>query len=203
MNFYNQSQEEVLSALNSQRDGLSSQEAQERLEKNGKNKLAEGKKESMIHRFLKQLAEPMTIILIVAAVISGVLAIVEKEFPSDVIIIMAVVLINAILGVFQESKAEKAIEALQEIAAATSKVIRDGKLIVVKSEDLVVGDIIVSSKDNTGTQCTVYIVSEGGRLLQMNSSGATLLSSSKSDDAMEALLAANSFAVLRPSLSFK
>ena len=143
MNFYNQSQEEVLSALNSQRDGLSSQEAQERLEKNGKNKLAEGKKESMIHRFLKQLAEPMTIILIVAAVISGVLAIVEKEFPSDVIIIMAVVLINAILGVFQESKAEKAIEALQEIAAATSKVIRDGKLIVVKSEDLVVGDIIV------------------------------------------------------------
>ena len=143
MNFYNQSQEEVLSALNSQRDGLSSQEAQERLEKNGKNKLAEGKKESMIHRFLKQLAEPMTIILIVAAVISGVLAIVEREFPSDVIIIMAVVLINAILGVFQESKAEKAIEALQEIAAATSKVIRDGKLIVVKSEDLVVGDIIV------------------------------------------------------------
>ena len=143
MNFYNQSQEEVLSALNSQRDGLSSGEAQERLEKNGKNKLAEGKKESMLHRFLKQLAEPMTIILIVAAVISGVLAIVEKEFPSDVIIIMAVVLINAILGVFQESKAEKAIEALQEIAAATSKVIRDGKLIVVKSEDLVVGDIIV------------------------------------------------------------
>ena len=143
MNFYNQSQEEVLSQLKTQRDGLSSRDAQERLEKNGKNKLAEGKKESMLHRFLKQLAEPMTIILIVAAVISGVLAIVEKEFPSDVIIIMAVVLINAILGVFQESKAEKAIEALQEIAAATSKVIRDGHQITVRSEDLVVGDIIV------------------------------------------------------------
>ena len=143
MNFYNQSQEEVLSQLNSQRDGLSSSEAQARLEKNGKNKLAEGKKESMLHRFLKQLAEPMTIILIVAAVISAVLAVVEKEFPSDVIIIMAVVLINAILGVFQESKAEKAIEALQEIAAATSKVIRDGHQITVRSEDLVVGDVIV------------------------------------------------------------
>lgn len=74
---------------------------------------------------------------------------------------------------------------------------------IVREEMLVVGDIIVSSQDNTGTQCTVYIVSEGGRLLQMNSSGATLLSSSRSDDAMEALLAANSFAVLRPSLSFK
>ena len=149
MNFYNQSKEEVISALDSQKDGLSSSEAQARLEKNGKNKLAEGKKESLIHRFLKQLAEPMTIILIVAAIISaGVeiyngISIGHWEFPTDVVIIMAVVLINAILGVFQESKAEKAIEALQEIAAATSKVIRDGHQITVRSEDLVVGDVIV------------------------------------------------------------
>ena len=126
MKEYLQSSEDVLSSLSSSADGLSKTEAEKRLQENGKNKLAEGKKESMIHRFLKQLAEPMTIILIVAAVISGALAIFEQEFPSDVIIIMAVVLINAILGVFQESKAEKAIEALQEIAAATSKVIRDG-----------------------------------------------------------------------------
>ncbi|MBR4033567.1 MAG: HAD-IC family P-type ATPase, partial [Clostridia bacterium] len=138
-----QSSEDVLSSLSSSADGLSKTEAEKRLQENGKNKLAEGKKESMIHRFLKQLAEPMTIILIVAAVISGALAIFEQEFPSDVIIIMAVVLINAILGVFQESKAEKAIEALQEIAAATSKVIRDGHQISVRSEDLVVGDVIV------------------------------------------------------------
>ena len=130
-------------ALCGEPEGLSSTEAAARLEKNGKNKLAEGKKEGLLKRFLKQLAEPMTIILLVAALISGVLAIVEKEFPSDVIIIMAVVIINAVLGVFQESKAEKAIEALQEIAAATCKVIRDGKQITVHSEDLVVGDIIV------------------------------------------------------------
>lgn len=143
MKEYLKSSAEVLSSCSTSVDGLSQAEAERRLEANGKNKLAEGKKESMLHRFLKQLAEPMTIILIVAAVVSGVLAIVEKEFPSDVIIIMAVVIINAVLGVVQESKAEKAIEALQEIAAATSKVIRDGHQIAVRSEDLVVGDVIV------------------------------------------------------------
>ncbi len=143
MKEYLQSKEEVLTNLQVDETGLSSKEADARLEKNGKNKLAEGKKESLIHRFFKQLAEPMTIILIVAAVISGILAIVEKEFPTDVIIIMAVVLINAVLGVLQESKAEKALEALEKIAAATSKVIRDGHQITIKSEDLVVGDIIV------------------------------------------------------------
>ena len=149
MNFYNNSKEEVLSHFSTNENGLSSTEAQSRLEKNGKNKLAEGQKESMFKRFMKQLAEPMTIILIVAAAISAGMEIYEGVtsghfgFPSDVVIILAVVLINAILGVLQESKAEKAIEALQEIAAATSKVIRDGRQITVKSEDLVVGDIIV------------------------------------------------------------
>ncbi len=135
--------QEVLQAQNSSVEGLTAAEAQHRLETVGPNKLAEGKKESLIHRFFKQLAEPMTIILIVAALISAFMAVWEKEFPSDVIIIMAVVLINAILGVFQESKAEKAIEALQEIAAATSKVIRNGQQVTVRSEELVPGDIIV------------------------------------------------------------
>lgn len=135
--------EEVLKDTQSQEDGLTSQEAQTRLEANGKNKLAEGKKESLVLRFLKQFAEPMTIILLVAAVISAVLAGVGGEFPSDVIIIMAVVLINAILGVAQESKAEKAIDALQQIASATSKVLRDGHIVTIKSEDLVVGDVIL------------------------------------------------------------
>ncbi|MBQ3483654.1 MAG: cation-translocating P-type ATPase [Clostridia bacterium] len=139
---------EVLTKLETSADGLSVAEAEARLEKNGKNKLAEGKKESLLRRFLKQLAEPMTIILLVAAAISAGVEIYNGlqhgfEFPADVVIILAVVVINAVLGVFQESKAEKAIEALQEIAAATSKVIRDGKQITVHSEDLVVGDIIV------------------------------------------------------------
>ncbi len=141
---------EVLEAQGVTEHGLSESEAAARLEKNGKNKLAEGKKESLIHRFFKQLAEPMTIILLVAAAISAGVEIYEGlqpghtfGFPTDVVIILAVVLINAILGVFQESKAEKAIEALQEMSKAQSKVIRDGKQISIPSEDLVVGDIIV------------------------------------------------------------
>ena len=87
--------------------GLSSADAAKRLETNGKNKLAAAKKKSIVRRFLEQLADPMIIILIIAAVISGVLAVVEGEGFADVIIIMAVVIINAVLGVFQESKAEK------------------------------------------------------------------------------------------------
>lgn len=141
------SKEEVLAELHgndsSADSGLTATEAQTRLEKNGKNKLVEGKKTPMLVRFFQQFAEPMTIILLVAAVISGVMAIFENEFPADVLIIMAVVIINAVLGVLQESKAEKAIAALQEIAAATSKVLRDGHQQTIRSEDLVVGDVIV------------------------------------------------------------
>jgi len=143
MKEYLRSSSDLMSELQTSPEGLSEEKAQELLETNGKNKLKEGKKESLAAKFFKQLIEPMTVILLVAAAISGVMSVYHSEFPTDVIIIMAVVLINAILGVFQESKAEKAIEALQEIAAATSKVIRGGKNIVVKSEDLVVGDIIV------------------------------------------------------------
>ena len=149
MKEYLRSSAEVLEEVATSENGLTAAEAEKRLEQNGKNKLVEGKKESLIIKFLKQLAEPMTIILIVAAAISAGLEIYEGianqhwEFPADVVIILAVVLINAILGVFQESKAEKALEALQEMSKAQSKVIRDGKLITVPSEDLVVGDIIV------------------------------------------------------------
>ena len=85
----------------------------------------------------------MIIILIVAAAVSAVIAVLEKESFADVIIIVAVVLINAVLGVVQESKAEKAIAALQEMTAATSKALRDGKIVHVKSQDLVTGDIIL------------------------------------------------------------
>jgi len=139
---------EVLESVGSSENGLNESVAAERLEKNGKNKLVEAKKESMIVRFFKQLAEPMTIILLVAAAVSAGVEIYEGlqhgfEFPADVVIILAVVLINAILGVLQESKAEKAIEALQEMSKAQSKVIRDGKQITIPSEDLVVGDVIV------------------------------------------------------------
>ncbi|MBE6564849.1 MAG: calcium-translocating P-type ATPase, PMCA-type [Ruminococcaceae bacterium] len=149
MNYYGDSIEKVLEQTQTTAEGLSGAEAAKRQEKYGKNKLKEAQKESLIKRFLKQLADPMIIILIVAACISAAVEIYNGvsaghwEFPTDVVIIMAVVLINAILGVFQESKAEKAIEALQEIAAATSKVIRDGKQITIRSEELTVGDIVV------------------------------------------------------------
>ncbi|MBQ6901684.1 MAG: calcium-translocating P-type ATPase, PMCA-type [Oscillospiraceae bacterium] len=133
----------VMKSLSVTGTGLSSKEAKTRLEKNGKNRLAEQKPETWLHRFLKQLSEPMTIILIVAAAIAGIMAVYENHFPTDVIIIMAVVIINAVLGVLQESKAEKSIAALQKMAAATSKVIRDGRLVTVPSEELVVGDVIV------------------------------------------------------------
>ena len=134
---------EVFADVKSCENGLTAEESEARLQSQGKNKLAEGKKEPMILRFLKQFIEPMTLILIVAAIISAVMSGLNKEFPTDVIIIMSVVVINALLGVLQESKAEKAIDALQKIAAATSKVIRNGRIVVVKSEDLVVGDVIV------------------------------------------------------------
>ena len=144
MKHYCEESASVLQAVGSAREtGLSAKEAEKRLEENGKNKLVAAKKKSLVRRFFEQLADPMIIILIVAAVISGVLAVVESEFPTDVIIIMAVVLINAVLGVFQESKAEKAIEALQEMSAAQSKVLRDGKIVSVPSEELVVGDIVL------------------------------------------------------------
>ena len=147
MKHYCESTESVLNEVKSSaQNGLSTQTAQERLAQNGKNKLAEAKKKPWIVRFLGQLADPMIIILIVAAVISGVMGVLEDEGIMgfvDVIIIMAVVLVNAFLGVFQESKAEAAIEALQKMSAAHSKVIRDGKTQIVPSEDLVVGDIIL------------------------------------------------------------
>ena len=141
--YYLKSAEETFKEVNSTAEGLTSQEAEARLAANGKNKLKEAEKDTLFKKLMMQFADPMIIILIVAAAISGVTAVYPGESFTDVIIIMAVVIINAVLGVYQESKAEKAIEALQEMAAATSKVYRDGKLVSVKSEDLVKGDIVV------------------------------------------------------------
>ncbi len=122
--------------------GLSTQEANARLEKYGKNKLVEAKKDGLFKRFIKQLADPMIIVLLCAAGLSAVTAAFENESFADVFIILGVVILNSVLGVVQESKAEAAIEALKEMTAAMTKVWRDGHLITIKSEDLVVGDII-------------------------------------------------------------
>ena len=143
MQEYLQKAEDVFASVKSSAQGLTAAEAQKRLAEHGENKLQEGKKKSLIRRLLEQFTDPMIIILIVAAVISAVTSIVEHEAPTDVIIILAVVIINAVLGVYQESKAEKAIEALQEMAAATSKVLRDGDVVEVPSAQLTIGDVIL------------------------------------------------------------
>lgn len=146
----------VFDEIKSSESGLTAAEAVSRLEKNGKNKLAEGKKETLLHKFLSQLADPMIIILIVAAVISAITGAVSGEGFTDVFIIMFVVILNAVLGVVQEQKAEKAIEALQEIAAATSKVYRDGRLVDIKSEDLVIGDVVeLEAGDSVPADCRI------------------------------------------------
>jgi len=143
MQYYLKTTDETLQDVKSEAGGLTTIDAEERLRNDGKNKLEEASKDSIVKKLLMQFADPMIIILVVAAAISGVTSFYSNESFADVIIILAVVIINAILGVYQESKAEKAIEALQEMASATSKVYRDGKLVTIKSEDLVKGDIIV------------------------------------------------------------
>ena len=143
MKLYCEDVERALEQAQSSREGLTSAEAQQRLAANGRNKLAEAKKDSLVKRFFMQMADPMILILLAAALVSGVLAVVEGESFADVVIILAVVLINAVLGVYQENKAERAIEALQEMSAATSKVLRDGKVQIVRSEELVVGDVVL------------------------------------------------------------
>jgi Ca2+-transporting ATPase len=143
MKFYLNEAKQVLDELKTDEKGLSSTQAAERLAKNGANKLADPPKVSMLSRFLKQLADPMIIILLVAAVISGITSFYAGESFADVFIILFVVVLNSILGVVQESKAEKAIEALKEMTKATCRVMRDGEVKIIKSEELVVGDIIL------------------------------------------------------------
>ena len=141
---YTQSSEEVLQALGVTAEGLSSQEATARQEKYGPNKLKEAPKPTLVQRFLAQLKDPMLIILMIAAAVSALTGMLSGESEwAEVIIIIAVVLLNAILGVIQESKAEAAIEALQTMTAATCKVLRDGKLVILHSDELVPGDVVV------------------------------------------------------------
>ncbi len=135
--------EEVLKELSSSMQGLTDQEAASRLTREGPNKLKEGKKDSLLVKFLSELKDPMTIVLIIAALVSAVTALYAGESLTDTVIILAVVLINACLGVYQESKAEAAIEALQQIAAATAKVIRGGHQKTVRADEVVRGDLLV------------------------------------------------------------
>ena len=143
MKSYQLSAEEVIQAQQSRLSGLTMEEAGQRLQKYGLNQLKQAKKITIPQRFLQQLKDPMLIILLAAAAVSGVTSLLQNEGMADVIIILVVVLLNAVLGVYQENKAEAAIEALQTMTAATSKVIRGGKQQLIASSQLVPGDIVV------------------------------------------------------------
>ena len=143
MKSYELSAEDVLREQQSDPGGLTGQEAGKRLEQYGPNKLKEAKKATLLERFIDQLKDPMLIILMCAAAVSAVTSIISGESLAEVFIILIVVLLNAVLGVFQESKAEAAIEALQTMTAATSKVLRDGKTVSLPSAEIVPGDVVV------------------------------------------------------------
>ena len=139
MKFYCEDKETVLREVQSSHEGLSSQEAAARLEKNGRNKLAEPEKVSLFKRFLGALNDPMIYLLLGAAAISTATTVYQNiaynahESYADLFIILFVVLINTVMSMVQEIKAEQAIEALMQMTAATTRVLRDGKTVVVKS----------------------------------------------------------------------
>ncbi|MDR1690005.1 MAG: cation-translocating P-type ATPase [Clostridiales bacterium] len=146
MDYYLKSISETLNELGSGENGLSAGEASKRLSENGRNELQKAKKKSLARRFAEQLVNPMVLVLIAAAVVSLAVAVIEggnaNEF-AEAGIIIAVVILNSVLGVFQESKAEKAIDALQEMSAATAKVKRGGAVSHIPAAELVKGDIIL------------------------------------------------------------
>ena len=143
MEYYRQPPSDTLHALDSTPDGLTPAQAAARLARDGRNVLTEPPKPSLVKRFFQQLADPMILVLLAAALISAITSAYAHESFADVIIILIVVIINAVLGVYQESKAEQAIAALKELSAAHSRVLRGGKLVTVPSEKLVVGDVLV------------------------------------------------------------
>ena len=158
MKEYLSSSEDVLREQGTDAEaGLSSAEAASRQKKFGPNKLEEAEKTPLWIRFFQQMADPMVIMLIVAAIISAVTGAIQGEIDfADVIIIMTVVIINSALGVIQEAKSEEALAALQEMSAAQSKVIRDGKLVMLHSSELVPGDVILlEAGDSVPADCRV------------------------------------------------
>lgn len=139
---YTQTEEQVLSSVQSTKEGLTSAQAKERLDKYGPNALQAGEKTTVLQKFINQFKDFMIIVLLAAAVISF-FAHEGAPDPTDAIVILAVVILNAIVGVIQESKAEEAIEALQKMASPVATVLRDGEHLHVKGEEIVVGDIVI------------------------------------------------------------
>ena len=162
MEYYLKNTEEVLKELDTSQQGLSPEEAAARLLKNGRNQLKEEEKRSMGRKFLDSVTDPMILMLLGAALVQVIVTILESRGNftvgsfTDVFVILAVVMINAIMSLVQENKAEAAMAALMQMTAETSKVVRGGKVIVVKSEDLVVGDIVhFEAGDTVPADCRI------------------------------------------------
>ncbi len=143
-NWFNKTVDEVESTLKTNAEnGLTAEEVKKRQEEYGLNELKAKKKKSLFVKFLEQFKDFMIIILIISAIISGVVGVAQGEGFTDTIIILVVVVVNAIIGVAQENKAEKSLEALQKLSSHVAKVIRNGKLQVIQSKELVPGDIVI------------------------------------------------------------
>ena len=158
---YLKSSEEILQELQTSHQGLTDQQAEIRLAQYGENRLQEGRKTTMLERFVEELKDPMLIMLMAAAAVSAITNIISHEPLTEVFIIIAVVLLNAVLGVFQESKAEEAIEALQKMTAAECKVLRNGSMKIIENTKLVPGDIVMLEAGDA--------VPADGRLLEARS----------------------------------
>ena len=144
MNWFNKGISQVEKELQTNiKEGLTEEEVKANYEKYGMNELKQKKKKSLFVKFLEQFKDFMIIVLIIAAIVSGAVGIAKGEGITDTIIILIVVVLNAIIGVVQESKAEKSLEALQKLSAHASKVVRNGKVAVVQSRELVPGDVVV------------------------------------------------------------
>lgn len=153
--YYLEKSEDVLKSVESNINGLTSKEAEERLLKNGKNKLQEAEKETLFQKFIGSVSDPMIIMLLAAAALQATVNAIQmkdgfklSEF-ADVIVILVVVVINTVMSLIQESKAEGAMDALMQMTASTSKVLRDNEVKVIKSEDIVVGDVILFEAGDT------------------------------------------------------
>ena len=142
--WFNKTSQEVEQELKTNcQNGLSSNQVQENMKKYGLNELQEKKKDSLLKKFLEQFKDFSIIVLIIAAIVSGVVGVAQGEGFTDTIIILIVVILNAVIGVAQESKAEKSLEALKKLSSHASKVIRDGKEQVIPARELVPGDLVV------------------------------------------------------------
>ena len=171
---YKYSVDEVFNKLGTSSDGLSFEQAEKRLAANGLNKLNEAKKKTLLTRFIEQMKNIMIIVLLIAAVISLVVAKIENESYTDSIIIFAVVIMNAVLGVVQEAKGDKAIDSLKKMSLPYIKVRRHGKIMNIKTEELVVGDVVLIEAGDFVPADMRIIVCNGIRVEEASLTGESL-----------------------------